>query len=63
MALEGHDLKFGWHGYVWYEKIKVNVDFKSRYIRHTILRIWNKYKSRLCQKTPLWVSTQKAFFR
>ena len=28
-----------------------------------ILRIWNKYKPRLCLKIPLLVSAQEAFYR
>ena len=63
LELEGHELRFGWHGYLWYDKAKVNVEFNNHYVRCVILRIWNKYKPRLCQKTPLWVSSQEAMHR
>lgn len=39
---EGHGLRFGWHGSLWYNKVKVNMDFKNHYVRHAILRIWNR---------------------
>lgn len=29
LELEGHDLKFGLHGYLLYDKVKVNVDFRN----------------------------------
>lgn len=32
--LEGDDLRFVWHGYLWYDKAKVNVDFKTHFIRY-----------------------------
>lgn len=55
----GHDLRFGWHGYLWYNK--VSVDVKINYVREAILKTWSK--SRLCPKIPLWISAQKAFYR
>ena len=24
LLLEGHEIKFGWHAYIWYEKVKIN---------------------------------------
>jgi len=63
LNLEGHELRYGWHGYLWYDKVKVNVDFKNHYIRRSLLRIWNKYKLELCHRRPLWISTQEAFYR
>lgn len=29
--LIGHDLKFGWHGYLWYD-VKTDVDSKNHFI-------------------------------
>lgn len=29
LELERHDLRFEWHGYLWYNKAKVNIDFKN----------------------------------
>lgn len=43
--------------------MKANVDFRNHYIRHAILRIWNKYKSRICPKLPLWLYLQEAYHR
>lgn len=40
----GYVLIFVWHGYLWYDKAKINVDFKNHYVRWVILRLWNKYK-------------------
>lgn len=58
LELEGHNLRFGWHSFLWYDK--VNVAFKNNYVRSAIL--WNKYKPRLCPKIPLLTSGQEAFY-
>lgn len=44
LVLEGHDLRFGWHNYLWYNKVKVNVDLKNHYVKCAILRRRNRYK-------------------
>ena len=63
LQIEGHELRFGWHAYLWYDNIKVNKDFKNHFIRSAILRIWNKYKVRLSPNVPLWLLPQEAFVR
>lgn len=63
LQLEGHELRFGRRAYVWYNKVKVNKDFKNHYIRNALPRIWNKYAVRLSPNIPLWVSPQEAFTR
>lgn len=40
-------------GYLMYNKVKTKMVFNDHYIRHAILRVWNKYKSRLCSKILL----------
>lgn len=34
LELGRHDLRFGWHTYLWYEKVKVNKEFKNHFIGH-----------------------------
>ena len=63
LELEEHDLRFGWHTYLWYDKVKVNKDFKNHFVRSAILRVWNKYKARLSPNVPLWLSPQEPFVR
>lgn len=63
LELKGCNLRFNWHGCLWNNKIKFKVDFKNHYVRNAILRIWNKYKSRLCLKMPLLVLPLEAFYK
>lgn len=63
LNLEGHDNRYGWHGYMWYNKSKIHKAFSNHIIRKSLLRIWNKYKQTLLPNLPLWVSTQEAFTR
>uniref|UniRef100_A0A2D4MCC1 Uncharacterized protein n=1 Tax=Micrurus spixii TaxID=129469 RepID=A0A2D4MCC1_9SAUR len=37
LDLEGHELRFGWHGYLWYDKVKAN--FNNQFARRAILRV------------------------
>ena len=37
LNLEGHYLKFGWHGFLWYDKIKANKAFNNHCIRSLFL--------------------------
>lgn len=63
LGLANYDFRFGWHTYLWYDKVKVHGDFKNHYITYAILGIWNVHKSRLYPKTLLWMSTQETFLR
>lgn len=55
LKLEGHDLAFGWHTYLIYEKWKIDRAFKNHSIRRILLQVWQKYKIEYNQKRPLWI--------
>lgn len=44
-------------------KDNFNVDFTKHYLRSSTLKIWNRYKHRLCLKMWLGVSVQEAFHK
>lgn len=48
---------------LWNDKVKVNTDFTNNFIRHAILRVWNRHKARLSPKIPLLLSPKEGFFR
>lgn len=54
LELQSHELRFGWHAYLWYHKVKINVDLKNHFVR-TILRV--------LYEIFLWVSPQQVCFR
>uniref|UniRef100_A0A8D0E7E3 ribonuclease H n=1 Tax=Salvator merianae TaxID=96440 RepID=A0A8D0E7E3_SALMN len=56
LQLEGFDLRYGLHGYLWYDKVKVNAAFKNHYVRHALWITWSKYRSKLYPRIPMWVS-------
>lgn len=58
LELKGHYLRFGLHGYLWYGKVKVKVDFKSHWVRCALLRILNRYKFVLPEKIFVDPSTR-----
>uniref|UniRef100_A0A803T8M6 Reverse transcriptase domain-containing protein n=1 Tax=Anolis carolinensis TaxID=28377 RepID=A0A803T8M6_ANOCA len=63
LNLEGHELRKGWHGYMWYKKAKIEKQFGNHFIRSALLRVWDNYKSRFHTKTPLWLSPIEADHR
>uniref|UniRef100_A0A803TK92 Reverse transcriptase domain-containing protein n=1 Tax=Anolis carolinensis TaxID=28377 RepID=A0A803TK92_ANOCA len=63
LNLEGHELRRGWHGYLWYGKTKIEKQFGNHFIRSALFRIWDKYKCRFHTKTPLWLSPVEADHR
>lgn len=60
LHLEGHDLKFGWHAYLWYGKAKIDKCFSIHVVRRKVYRVWEKYENLLERKTPLWLSPIEA---
>uniref|UniRef100_A0A670K5X3 Reverse transcriptase domain-containing protein n=1 Tax=Podarcis muralis TaxID=64176 RepID=A0A670K5X3_PODMU len=60
LDLEGFDNAFGWHAYLWYDKVKVHKLFKNHIVRRAIFAVWSKYKDLLEGKTPRWLSPMEA---
>ncbi|XP_048364910.1 uncharacterized protein LOC125439767 [Sphaerodactylus townsendi] len=60
LNLEGYDLIFGWHAYLWYNKYKANKQFDNHFFRKSIRKIWEKYKMSTLFKTPGWISPHEA---
>uniref|UniRef100_A0A803SUT6 Reverse transcriptase domain-containing protein n=1 Tax=Anolis carolinensis TaxID=28377 RepID=A0A803SUT6_ANOCA len=63
LNLEGYELRFGWHAYVWYDGDKLNKDFNKHIIRGGLLDIWKKYRKGMEPKTPLWLRPLEAVIR
>lgn len=55
LNLEDHNLVFGWHAYLFYQKHKNYKLFKHHIIRNSLHSIWQKYQKYLGDQTPLWL--------
>uniref|UniRef100_A0A670IRS6 Reverse transcriptase domain-containing protein n=1 Tax=Podarcis muralis TaxID=64176 RepID=A0A670IRS6_PODMU len=60
LDLEGFNNAFGWHAYLWYDKVKVHKLFKNHIVRKALFIVWTKYKDLLENKTPRWLSPMEA---
>ncbi|CAI5768521.1 Hypothetical predicted protein [Podarcis lilfordi] len=60
LDLEGFNNTFGWHAYLWYDKIKVHRAFKNHIVRKALYNVWIRYKDLLESKTPRWLSPLEA---
>uniref|UniRef100_A0A670II53 Reverse transcriptase domain-containing protein n=1 Tax=Podarcis muralis TaxID=64176 RepID=A0A670II53_PODMU len=56
LDLEGFDIRFGWHAYLWQEKGEVHRGFSNHIIRSSLLEVWKRYKNRIEKGTPWWLS-------
>uniref|UniRef100_A0A670K665 Reverse transcriptase domain-containing protein n=1 Tax=Podarcis muralis TaxID=64176 RepID=A0A670K665_PODMU len=60
LDLEGFDNAFGWHAYLWYDKVKVHKGFRNHIVRKALFNVWMRYKDLLESKTPRWLSPMEA---
>uniref|UniRef100_A0A803SSM5 Reverse transcriptase domain-containing protein n=1 Tax=Anolis carolinensis TaxID=28377 RepID=A0A803SSM5_ANOCA len=60
LNLEGFDLRIGWHAYLWYDRTKLEKNFCNHIIRSALIKTWQKYKTRMHNKTPGWLSPLEA---
>ncbi|CAI5775440.1 Hypothetical predicted protein [Podarcis lilfordi] len=56
LDLEGFDLRFGWHAYLWQNKEKVHKGSSNHIIRGSLLEVWEKNRKLLEKNTPWWLS-------
>uniref|UniRef100_A0A670K3C9 Reverse transcriptase domain-containing protein n=1 Tax=Podarcis muralis TaxID=64176 RepID=A0A670K3C9_PODMU len=56
LDLEGFNIRFGWHAYLWHDKEKVHKGFSNHIIRGPLLEVWNRNKKRIEKDTPWWLS-------
>lgn len=54
-----HDLKFGWHAFLWYKKLKGHKYVTKYIISKSLLSVWNNIQFQIYQKIP--VSPLEAF--
>lgn len=47
LNFEGFNRHFGWHSYLFYDKLKADNTFAHHYVRNNLLNIWLKYAQRL----------------
>lgn len=55
LNLEGDNMNFGWHAYLFYQKHKNDNLFKHYILRHTLYAIWQKYKRYIGDQRPKWL--------
>uniref|UniRef100_A0A670KI73 Reverse transcriptase domain-containing protein n=1 Tax=Podarcis muralis TaxID=64176 RepID=A0A670KI73_PODMU len=60
LDLEGFNNVFGWHAYLWYDKVKAHKAFKNHIVRKALFNVWTRYKDLLENKTPRWLSPMEA---
>lgn len=63
LNLEHADMIYGIHGYLLYDKNKVNQEFSNHIIRKSLLNVWKKTKHYWISKIPLWTSINEGLFR
>ena len=61
LKLEGHDLRMGWHAYVWYGKYKEQSHFMEHIVRKALCLVWQKFQAQTYKKIPTWVAPIEAF--
>lgn len=44
LNLEDFNMRYGWHGYLWYRRSEVNKEFKDHIVRRSLLTIGTKSK-------------------
>lgn len=57
----GQNCLYQGHSYLWYDKVKMNIDFQNHFVRCAILKVWNIYKLRLIPKISLCLFAQGIF--
>lgn len=55
LNLEGHNMIFGWHAYLYYQKYKNDKFFSQHIIRNSLHKTWQKYFKYIGDKRPQWL--------
>lgn len=55
LNLEGYNMIYGCHPYLFYQKDKRDRFFRYHIIRESLYTIWQKYKRNIGEKRPLWL--------
>lgn len=53
---------YGWHAYMMYDKVRMDMMFKHHYVRNSLLQVWLKYNKYLPKERPLRIVPEEVIY-